>query len=79
MKHILLTGIVDVYSQTTDVIVDGSKILHAIDILTPRGEFDHCNVTLDALDNDELVTFRVSESAIEVLKRIDECDRMNKR
>ena len=73
-----MLGFIDENGEVTDAMVDGSKIISAVDNLDEHGGFSYCWVTLDA-NCEENMSFSVMESAMDIMKKIDECDRFNKR
>ena len=76
MKHIILTGI-DETGDYVNLMVDGSKILSALDTLKTNGQFDHTTIILD--NSVKPLTFDVMEQAVDIMKKIDECDKLNRR
>ena len=76
MKHIILTGI-DETGDYVNLMVDGSKILSALDTLKTNSQFDHTTIILD--NSVKPLTFDVMEQAVDIMKKIDECDKLNRR
>lgn len=76
MKHIILTRI-DEEGFMSDVMVDGSKILTVVDHVRNRN-FECATITIDT-NSPENIQFLIAEPAVDVMKKVDECDRLNRR